>query len=109
MCGRFTQHYTWSEVNAFLRLVGTPRNLRPRYNIAPTTNVDVIRLDETISRRNAGAAHRQGFDAWLHGTLPGSALGQAAEEAPREWPISRRSNKADVGDDDPTVIEEEVL
>ena len=45
MCGRFTQHYTWSEVNAFLRLVGAPRNLRPRYNIAPTTNVDVIRLD----------------------------------------------------------------
>ena len=45
MCGRFTQNYTWEEVYAFLTVLGTPRNLRPRYNIAPTTNVDVIRLD----------------------------------------------------------------
>ncbi len=45
MCGRFTQHYTWSEVHAFLSLLGAPQNLRPRYNIAPTTNVDVVRLD----------------------------------------------------------------
>jgi putative SOS response-associated peptidase YedK len=36
MCGRFTQHYTWAEANAFLDLFGAPRNLRPRYNIAPT-------------------------------------------------------------------------
>jgi putative SOS response-associated peptidase YedK len=36
MCGRFTQNYTWAEVHAFLGLIGTPRNLRPRYNIAPT-------------------------------------------------------------------------
>ena len=45
MCGRFTQNYTWEEVYAFLNVFGTPRNLRPRYNVAPTTNVDVIRLD----------------------------------------------------------------
>jgi putative SOS response-associated peptidase YedK len=45
MCGRFTQHYTWAEVRAFLGVfgdVGTPRNLRPRYNIAPTTFIDVV-------------------------------------------------------------------
>ena|ERR1700722_491177 len=45
MCGRFTQYYTWTEVHAFLSLLGTARNLRPHYNIAPTTNVDVVRLD----------------------------------------------------------------
>jgi putative SOS response-associated peptidase YedK len=50
MCGRFTQHYTWQEVNDFLSVFGTPRNLRPRYNIAPTTNVDVIRLDRAGCR-----------------------------------------------------------
>jgi hypothetical protein len=44
-CGRFTQNYTWEEVYAFLKVFGTPRNLRPHYNIAPTTNVDVIPLD----------------------------------------------------------------
>jgi putative SOS response-associated peptidase YedK len=44
MCGRFTQAYSWAEVHAFLDLVGAPRNLRARYNIAPTTEVDVVRL-----------------------------------------------------------------
>ena len=46
MCGRFTQAYTWSEVHDFLSVFGTPRNLRPRYNIGPTTSVDVVRLGE---------------------------------------------------------------
>lgn len=44
MCGRFTQIYTWAEVHAFLSVFGTPQNLRPRYNIAPTTMIDVVRL-----------------------------------------------------------------
>ena len=42
MCGRFTQRYTWAEVHGFLSVIGAPRNLRPRYNIAPTTEVDVV-------------------------------------------------------------------
>ncbi len=46
MCGRFTQRYTWSEVHAFLSVIGAAKNLRPRYNIAPTTTIDVIRLAE---------------------------------------------------------------
>jgi len=44
MCGRFTQCYSYAEVVAYLRLlepVATP-NLRPRYNIAPTTPIDVV-------------------------------------------------------------------
>ena len=45
MCGRFTQHYTWAEVHTFLSVVGTPLNLQPHYNIAPTDLIDVVRLD----------------------------------------------------------------
>lgn len=45
MCGRFTQNYTWAEVYAFLDVIGSARNLRPRYNIAPTTTIDVVRVD----------------------------------------------------------------
>lgn len=45
MCARFTQHYTWSEIRDFLALLGPPRNLQARYNIAPTTDIDVLRLD----------------------------------------------------------------
>lgn len=50
MCGRFTQHYTWAEVHAFLSVFGAPQNLQPRYNIAPTTWVDVVRATEDGER-----------------------------------------------------------
>ena len=46
MCGRFTQSYTWRELVELYRLTQPARNLRPRYNIAPTTAIDVLRLAE---------------------------------------------------------------
>ncbi|MBU8541807.1 SOS response-associated peptidase [Falsiroseomonas tokyonensis] len=46
MCGRFTQRYTWAELHALLDLIGSPRNLRPRHNIAPTTSIDMVRAGE---------------------------------------------------------------
>jgi putative SOS response-associated peptidase YedK len=42
MCGRFTQAYTWQELVALYRLTVPAINLQPRYNIAPTTTIDVI-------------------------------------------------------------------
>lgn len=46
MCGRFTQTYTWAEIYAMYNLTATtPRNIQPRYNIAPTTQVSVITQD----------------------------------------------------------------
>jgi putative SOS response-associated peptidase YedK len=50
MCGRFTQNYTWAELHALMNLLGDARNLRPRYNIAPTTDVDVIRRNHDGER-----------------------------------------------------------
>ena len=44
MCGRFTQFFTWRELVDLYRLTQPPRNLRPRYNIAPTTSVEVVRM-----------------------------------------------------------------
>jgi putative SOS response-associated peptidase YedK len=44
MCGRFTQKYTWRELVDLYRLTQPARNLEPRYNIAPTTTVDVLRV-----------------------------------------------------------------
>ncbi len=46
MCCRFTQRYTWSEVHAFLSVIGAAKNLRPRYKLAPTTTIDVVRKAE---------------------------------------------------------------
>jgi len=47
MCGRFTQSYTWRELVELYRLTQPALNLQPRYNIAPTTTIDVLRLAET--------------------------------------------------------------
>jgi putative SOS response-associated peptidase YedK len=41
MCGRFTQAYTWQEIRDLYDLTGAAQNLKPRYNIAPTQQIDV--------------------------------------------------------------------
>src|ERR1019366_5828984 len=48
MCGRITQSYTWRELVELYRLTQPARNLRPRYNIAPTTAIDVVRLADGV-------------------------------------------------------------
>jgi putative SOS response-associated peptidase YedK len=50
MCGRFTQQYTWKEIHDMYRLTAdrAPSNMRPRYNICPTTKVDTVRLVEGV-------------------------------------------------------------
>jgi putative SOS response-associated peptidase YedK len=42
MCGRFTQHYTWAEIQRLYNLTATASNFQPRYNICPTTDIDTI-------------------------------------------------------------------
>lgn len=45
MCGRFSQAYTWAEIHAFsqpLTVRSSGINLRPHYNIAPTTQVQML-------------------------------------------------------------------
>lgn len=42
MCGRFTQNLSWAELHRLAGLIGQPRNLLPRFNIAPTTPIEVI-------------------------------------------------------------------
>ena len=41
MCGRFTQRYTWSEIQELYGLMGAAGNLQAHYNIAPTDTVEV--------------------------------------------------------------------
>ncbi|WP_046144095.1 SOS response-associated peptidase family protein [Devosia soli] len=49
MCGRFTAEYNWAELHALYSLsdelfpVAT-HNMQPRYNIAPTQDVDFVAL-----------------------------------------------------------------
>ena len=46
MCGRFTQRMTWRELHERLGLIGTPLNLRPRFNVAPSQDVAVVRAND---------------------------------------------------------------
>jgi putative SOS response-associated peptidase YedK len=49
MCGRFTQRYTWREIEDLYGLMGAARNLQAHYNIAPTDPVDVVKLAAALS------------------------------------------------------------
>lgn len=53
MCGRFTNKLSWSEIHALYRLTDTRPNIQPRYNIAPTQSVPVIRLGRDGQRELA--------------------------------------------------------
>lgn len=50
MCGRFTNELTWSELHALYKLSDemfpTKSNMQPRFNIAPTQDVDFVHLDK---------------------------------------------------------------
>ena len=46
MCGRFTQRFSWRELRELLGLIGPAANLRPRYNVAPSQEVAVVRDGE---------------------------------------------------------------
>jgi putative SOS response-associated peptidase YedK len=45
------------------------------------------------------------FDRWLYATMGAHELQPTAKSALREWPVSRRLNRAGRGDEDPTIIE----
>lgn len=42
MCGRFTQHYTWAEIQRLYNLTATASNFPPRYNVCPTTDIHTV-------------------------------------------------------------------
>lgn len=49
MCGRFTSEMTWSEIHALYSIHDAPpptTNSQPRFNIAPTQEVDFAHLDK---------------------------------------------------------------
>ena len=93
MCGRFSQNYTWEEVYAFLKVFGTPRNLRPHYNIAPTMNVDVIRLDREGRRELVSTRWGLAPYFWKKSLKEVPATFNARAETIVEKPMFRNSFK----------------
>ena len=95
MCGRFTQRMSWRELHEMMDLVGTPLNLRPRYNAAPSQDVAVIRSGDPGSRSGASdgrtlAMLRWGLiPAWAKDPAIGHRLINARSETAAEKPSFR--------------------
>ena len=95
MCGRFTQRMSWRELHDLMDLVGAPPNLRPRYNVAPSQDVAIIRSDDPGSRSGASdgrtlAMLRWGLiPAWAKDPAIGHRLINARSETVAEKPSFR--------------------
>ena len=68
MCGRFTQRMTWRELHERMDLIGTPLNLRLRYNVAPSQDVAVVRAADRGSRSGASGERTLATLRW--GLIP---------------------------------------
>lgn len=73
MCGRFSQAYTWGEIYAFSQPLTEPafpaRNLQARYNIGPTTPIDIV--VRTEAGRQIWKARWGLIPPWHKGSLKG--------------------------------------
>ena len=92
MCGRFTQRYTWRELVELYRLTQPARNLEPRYNVAPTTTIDVLRVRE---RTRELVPMRWGLvpDWWKKSLKEVPATFNARSETVAEKPMFRAAFK----------------
>ena len=87
MCGRFTQRMTWRELHERMDLIGTPLNLRPRYNVAPSQDVAVVRADDdgrTLAMLRWGL-----IPAWAKDSAIGHRLINARSETAAQKPSFR--------------------
>ena len=95
MCGRFTQRMSWRELHERMDLIGTPLNLRPRYNVAPGQDVAVVRAGAPGSRSGTGrgrtfAMLRWGLiPAWAKDPAIGHRLINARSETAAQKPSFR--------------------
>ena len=87
MCGRYTNRFTWKELHERLDLIGTPLNLRPRYNVAPSQDVAVVRAAEegrTLAMLRWGL-----IPSWAKDHAIGHKLINARSETAAEKPSFR--------------------
>ena len=78
MCGRYTNHMTWEEMVALYEIHNTDfrPNLKPRYNIAPTQMVPIVRDDD--GRRQLGIMRWGWEKQWARQTI----INATAEKVP---------------------------
>ena len=87
MCGRYTNRFTWKELHERLDLIGTPLNLRPRYNVAPSQDVAVARVAE--GGRSLAMLRWGLIPGWARDPTIGHKLINARSETAAEKPSFR--------------------
>jgi putative SOS response-associated peptidase YedK len=95
MCARFTQLMTWREVWELyqMRLPLPEEELRPRYNIAPTQSVAVVRVQSRTGERE-GVRLRWGLiPSWSTDLKIGQRLINARGETAADKPAFRSAFK----------------
>ncbi len=88
MCGRFTQTFTWDQADLFLDLSGSPLNLHPRYNVAPSQDVAAVRADRD-GRRRLSMLRWGLIPDWVRDPRIGHKLINARAETARTKPSFR--------------------
>lgn len=94
MCGRFTQHLTWTELVELYRITepDTPLNLPARYNVAPTQQISVIRPAEDGGRALA-RMHWGLIPSWAKDIKIGANMINARGETVASKPAFRSAFK----------------
>ena len=87
MCGRFTQRLSWAELHELMDLIGAPLNLQPRYNVAPSQNVAVVRA--TANGRRLSLMRWGLIPSWAKDPAIGHKLINARAETAAEKPSFR--------------------
>lgn len=92
MCGRFTLTTPTKELATLFDLDSAP-NLEPRYNIAPTQPVAVVRLDREGARREFTLMRWGLIPAWAKDPAIGNTLINARAETAADKPSFRAAFK----------------
>ena len=98
MCGRFSQRLSWAELHELMNLIGPPRNLEPRYNVAPGQDIAIVRAAEHGSQ--SGGGHRLSMlrwgliPAWARDPAIGNRLINARSETVAEKPAFRAAYRS---------------
>ena len=87
MCGRFTQRLSWTELHELMNLIGAPLNLQPRYNIAPSQDVAVVRA--TPNGRRLSLLRWGLIPSWAMDAAIGHKLINARSETAAQKPSFR--------------------
>ncbi|HJO70052.1 MAG TPA: SOS response-associated peptidase [Rhodospirillales bacterium] len=88
MCGRFSLTASWDEIRRYYDLIDAPMNLAPRYNVAPTQTVPVVR--RTSARECEAVMMRWGLiPSWAKDARLGARMINARAETVAEKPAFR--------------------